>query len=46
MAYTPEIEDLNYDEDTGIYRDSESGDFYTVSEEGKIYEAGSDHPIN
>lgn len=42
----PNVEDLVYDDDTGMYYDSESGNYYTVNEDGDVYEAGSDSPCN
>ncbi len=42
----PNIDDCDYDEELGMYYDSDSGNYYTCDEDGKIYEGGSDYPIN
>ena len=42
----PNIDDCDYDEELGMYYDSDSGNYYTCEEDGKIYEGGSDYPIN
>lgn len=46
MSYIPNIGDSTYDEESGMYYDSESGNYYWQDEDGNIYEQGCDFPCN
>lgn len=46
MSYIPNIDDCSYDEESGMYFDSDSGNFYSQDSDGNIYEAGCDYPCN